>query len=45
MINCFEGGLRETLNYSNVQERDLSEIEVLNNFTGEYEFINDILKN
>ncbi len=44
MINCFEGGLREALNYSSVQERDSQDIEILNNFTGEYENINDILK-
>lgn len=43
MINCFEGGLREVLNYSSVKTRDFSEIEVLNNFTGEYEKINDII--
>lgn len=44
MINSFEGGLREALNYSSVQERDSQDIEILNNFTGEYENINDILK-
>ena len=45
MINSFEGGLREVLDYSKIKDKDLSEIKVLNNFTGEYENINDILKN
>lgn len=44
MINSFEGGLREVLDYSKIKDKDLSEIKVLNNFTGEYENINDILK-
>ena len=45
MINSFEGCLREVLDYSKIKDKDLSEIKVLNNFTGEYENINDILKN
>lgn len=44
MINSFEGGLREVLDYSKIKDKDLTEIKVLNNFTGEYENINDILK-
>lgn len=43
MIISFEGGLREADIISVANGDDLSEVKVLNNFTGEWEYINQVL--